>query len=122
MLVNYQRTHRHIDELKSRVTKKLKIQEHSSNEDEHAEQQTEDPFRSLRSFHEKQRMGRQGGNQQCLSVSSHSTLEGAVGGAEPNYPKPQRMNKKTRQPNEGSPTQNQVPHQVRKEQESTPSR
>ena len=30
----------------------------TQNGDEHAEPQTEDPFRSLRSFHEKQRMGR----------------------------------------------------------------
>ena len=54
------------------------------NRDEHAEPQTEDPFRSLRRFHEKQRMGRQGENPQHQSVSSHSTLEGAVGGDEPN--------------------------------------
>ena len=63
--------------------------------DEHSEPQTEDPFRSLRSFHDKQHMGRQGENPQHPSVSSHSTLAGAVGGDEPNYPKPQRMNKKT---------------------------
>ena len=67
----------------------------TQNEDEHAEPQIEDPFRSLRSFHEKQRMGRQGENPQHQSVSSHLTLEGAVGGDEPNYSKPQRMNKKT---------------------------
>ena len=63
-------------------------------------------------------MGRQGENPKRPSVSSHSTLEGAVGGAEPNYPKPQRTNKKTRQPNIGNPIQNKVPHQVRKEQEA----
>ena len=62
--------------------------------DEHAEPQTEDPFRSLRSFHEKQCMGRQGENPQHPLVSSHSTLEGAVGGDEPNYPRPQRVNNK----------------------------
>ena len=72
----------------------------------------------MRSFYEKQCMGRQGENPQHPSVSSHSTLEGAVGGDEPNYPKPQRMNKKTRQTNVGNPTQSQVSHQVRKEQEA----
>ena len=90
----------------------------TQNGDEHAEKQTEDPFRSLRSFHEKQRMGRQGENPQHPSVSSHSTLEGAVGVDEPNYPKPQRTNKRTRQTNVGNPTQNQVPYQARKEQEA----
>ena len=34
------------------------------------------------------------------------------------YPKPQRTNKKTRQTNVGNPTQSQIPHQVRKEQEA----
>ena len=34
------------------MTKKLKIQEHKMG-DEHAEPQTGDPFRSLRSFYEK---------------------------------------------------------------------
>ena len=56
-------------------------------------QQTEDPFRTLRSFHEKQRVERQGGDQPRVSVSSHSTLEGAVG-VETQYPKPQRQTKK----------------------------
>ena len=58
------------------------------------EQQTEDPFRTLRSFHEKQRVDRQGGDQPRMSVSSHSTMEGAVGGVETQYPKPQRQTKK----------------------------
>ena len=58
------------------------------------EQQTEDPFRSLRSFHEKQRVECQGENPPRTSVSSHSTLEGAVGGVGTNYPKPQRVIKK----------------------------
>ena len=69
------------------MTEKLKIQEHK-NGDEHAGSQSEDPFRTLKSFHEKQRMGRQGENPQHPSVSSHSTLEGAVGGNEPDNPKP----------------------------------
>ena len=90
----------------------------TQNGDEHAEPQTEDPFRSLRSFHEKQCMGRQGENPQHLLVSSHSTLEGAVGGDDPNYPRPQRVNKKNRQTNVGNPTQSQVSYQVRKEQEA----
>ena len=45
-----------------------------------SEQQADDPFRTLRSFHEKQREERQGENQPRMSTSSHSTLEGAVGG------------------------------------------
>ena len=93
----------------------------TQNGDEHAEPQTEDPFRSLRSFHEKQRMERQGENPQHPLVSSHSTLEGAVGGDEPNYPRSQRVNKKNRQTNVGNPTQSQVPYQVRKEQEAPQS-
>ena len=63
-------------------------------------------------------MGRQGENPQHLLVSSHSTLEGAVGGDEPNCPRPQRVNKKNRQTNVGNPTQSQVPYQVQKEQEA----
>ena len=58
------------------------------------EQQSEDPFRTLRSFHEKQRVERQGENPPRMSVSSHSMLKGAVGGAEAQYPKPQRVTKK----------------------------
>ena len=50
-----------------------------------SEQQTEDPFRTLQSFHEKQRGERQGGEQPRMSVSSHSTMEGAVGGAVGKY-------------------------------------
>ena len=90
----------------------------TQNGDEHAEPQTEDPFRSLRNFHEKQCMGQQGENPQHPLVSSHLTLEGAVGGDEPNYPRSQRVNKKNRQTNVGNPTQSQVPYQVRKEQEA----
>ena len=89
----------------------------TQNGDEHAESQSEEQFRTLRSFHEKQHMGRQGENPQHPSVSSHSTLEGAVGGNEPDNPKPQRTNKRTRQNNVGNPIQNQVPYQVQKERE-----
>ena len=88
------------------------------NGDEHGEPQTEDPFRSLRSFHEKQCIGRQGENSQHPLVLSHSTLEGAVGADQPNYPRPQRANRKNQQTNVGNPTQSQVPYQVRKEQEA----
>ena len=72
-----------------------------------SEQQTEDPFRTLRSFHEKQRVERQVGNQPRMSVSSHSTIEGAVGGAETQYPKPQRQTKKHQ--NQGNPRQMMPP-------------
>ena len=58
------------------------------------EQQTEDLFRTLRSFHEKQRGERQGNNIHHTSVTLHSTFEGAVGGVGVNHPKPQRLTKK----------------------------
>ena len=58
------------------------------------EQQTEDPFRTLRSFHEKQRGERQWENTHHTSVTLHSTFEGAVGGVGVNHPKPQRVTKK----------------------------
>ena len=63
----------------------------------------EDPFRMLRSFHEKQRIEHQEGNPARMSVSSHSMLEGAVGGVETQYLKPQRQTKK-HQP-QGKPPQ-----------------
>ena len=67
------------------------------------EQQAEDPFRTLRSFHEKQRGERQQNNTHHTSVTLHSihvtlvlhsTFEGAVGGVGVNHPKPQRLTKK----------------------------
>ena len=58
------------------------------------EQQVEDPFRTLRSFHEKQRVERQGGDQPRTSISSQSTVEGATGGVGMQCPKPQRLTKK----------------------------
>ena len=58
------------------------------------EQQADDPFRTLRSFHEKQREERQGEDQPRTSVTSHSTLEGAVGGTVTQHPKPQRQTQK----------------------------
>ena len=57
------------------------------------EQQNEDPFRTLRSFHEKQRGERQWENSHHTSVTLHSIFEGAVGGVGMN-PKPQRVTKK----------------------------
>ena len=73
------------------------------------EQQTDDPYRTLRSFHEKQRVERQGDDQPRMSVSSHSTLEGAVGGAVTQYPKPQRQTQKNQ--NQGSSQQRMPKHQ-----------
>ena len=61
------------------------------------EPQTEDPFRTLRSFHEKQRGERQQNDTHHTSVSLHSTFEGAVGGVGVDHPKPQRMTKKHQQ-------------------------
>ena len=57
------------------------------------EQQNEDPFRTLRSFHKRQRGERQWENSHHTSVTLHSIVEGAVGGAGMN-PKPQRVTKK----------------------------
>ena len=57
-------------------------------------QQVEDPFRTLRSFHEKQRLERQGENQPRTSTSSQSTLEGAAGTTSVQNPKTQRITKK----------------------------
>ena len=50
-------------------------------------------------------------------MSSQSTLGGAVGEAKQNYPKTQRTNTKIREPNVVNTYQNQLPHQVWKEQE-----
>ena len=58
------------------------------------EQQAEDPLRTLRSFHEKQRGERQQNDTHHTSVTLHSTFEGAVGGVRVDRPKPQRMTKK----------------------------
>ena len=89
-----------------------------------SEQQADDPFRTLRSFHEKQREERQGENQPRTSTSSHSTLEGAAGGTVLQHPKPQRQTHKnqnqgkfqqkiTQQQGNNQPSQNnfyQGPH------------
>ena len=59
------------------------------------EQQVEDPFRTLRSFHEKQRGERQQNNTHQITL--HSTFEGAVGGVGADQPKPQRVTKRHQQ-------------------------
>ena len=77
------------------------------------EQQTEDPFRTLRSFHEKQRVERQWENTHHTSVSLHSTFEGAVGGVGVNHPKPQRVTKKHQpqdQPQTAMQSQQEINH------------
>ena len=77
------------------------------------EQETEDPFRTLRSFHEKQREERQGEDRARTSVTSHSTLEGAVGGTVTQYPKPQRHTQKNQ-------TQRDSQYKTVKYQENNP--
>ena len=57
----------------------------------------EDPFRTLRSFHEKQRGERQQNNTHQTSITLHSTFEGAVGGVGADQPKPQRVTKRHQQ-------------------------
>ena len=106
-------TDRRVEESRDQGTSILQIQR----ENEQAEQ-TEDPFRSVRSFHEKQRKEKLEENRQLSSVSSQSTPEGAVGGAKENYPKPQRMNTRMRQTDVSDINQKQVPHKFRKEQET----
>ena len=94
-------------------------------------QPPEDPFRTLRSFHEKQRMERQEENTRHTSATSQSTLEGAVGGVGAHLPKPQRVTKKHHpqgqqyhnspegvtqsQPNGTFPNQQHVVNQVQQE-------
>ena len=61
------------------------------------EQQAEDPFRTLRSFHEKQRGERQQNDTHQTSITLHSMFEGAVGGVRADQPKPQRITKRHQQ-------------------------
>ena len=61
------------------------------------EQQTEDPFRTLRSFHEKQRGDRQQNDTHQTSITLHSMFEGAAGGVRTDQPKPQRITKRHQQ-------------------------
>ena len=82
----------HNDRLPTQTTTQRRVEEsHAS--PLFREQQTEDPFRTLRSFHEKQRGERQWENTHHTSVTLHSIFEGAVGGVGAN-PKPQRVTKK----------------------------
>ena len=61
------------------------------------DQQAEDPFRTLRSFHEKQRGERQQNDTHQTSITLHSMFEGAVGGVRTDQPKPQRITKRHQQ-------------------------
>ena len=61
------------------------------------EPQSEDPFRMLRSFREKQRGERQQNNTHHTVVSLHSTFQGATGGVGIDHPKPQRITKRHQQ-------------------------
>ena len=71
------------------------------------EQQAEDLFRTLRSFHEKQRGERQQNNTHHTVVSLHSTFEGAIGGVGVDHPKPQRITKKHQQQDQPRTMQSQ---------------
>ena len=84
------------NELPTQTTTQRRIEE-SHTSSIFREPQPEDPFRTLRSFHEKQRGEWQQSNTHHTLVSLHSTLEGAVGGVGVDHPKPQRMTKKHQQ-------------------------
>ena len=84
------------NELPTQTTTHRRIEE-SHTSSIFREPQSEDPFRTLRSFHEKQRGERQQNNTHHTLVSLHSTFEGAVGGVGVDHPKPQRMTKKHQQ-------------------------
>ena len=84
------------NELPTQTTAQRRIEE-SHTSSIFREPQPEDPFRTLRSFHEKQRGERQQSNTHHTLASLHSTLEGAVGGVGVDHPKPQRMTKKHQQ-------------------------
>ena len=84
------------NELPMQTTTQRRIEE-SHTSSIFREPQPEDPFRTLRSFHKKQRGEWQQSNTHHTLVSLHSTLEGAVGGVRVDHPKPQRMTKKHQQ-------------------------
>ena len=73
-------------ELPTQTTTQRRIEE-SHTSSIFREPQVEDPFRTLRSFHEKQRGEWQKNNTHHTLVSLHSTFEGAVGGAGVDHPK-----------------------------------
>ena len=79
-------------QLPMQTTQRQIEQSHSSST--FREQQTEDPFRTLRSFHEKQRGERQQNDTHQASITLHSMYEGAVGGVGTDQPKPQRVTKR----------------------------
>ena len=82
-------------QLPTQTTQRRIEQLHSSST--FREQQTEDPFRTLRSFHEKQRGERQQNDTHQASITLHSMYEGAVGGVGTDQPKPQRVTKRHQQ-------------------------
>ena len=84
------------NELPTQTTTQRRIEE-SHTSSIFREPQSEDPFRTLRSFHKKQRGEQQQSNTHHTLASLHSTLEGAVGGVGVDHPKPQRMTKKHQQ-------------------------
>ena len=84
------------NELPTQTTTQRRIEE-SHTSAIFREPQAEDPFRTLRSFHEKQRGERQQNNTHHTLVSLHSKFEGAVGGVGVDQPKPQRTTRKHQQ-------------------------
>ena len=83
----------HDDQSSTQATTQRQVEE-SHTSSLFREQQAEDPFRTLRSFHEKQRGERQWENTHHTSVTLHSMFEGAIGGVGVNHLKPQRVTKK----------------------------
>ena len=102
----------HNDRLSTQATTQRRVEE-SHTSFLLREQQTEDPFRTLRSFHEKQRGECQWENIHHTSVTLHSMFEGAAGGVGVNYPKPQRLTKKHQpqdQPHTATQSQQEINH------------
>ena len=103
------------NELPTQTTTHRRIEE-SHTSSIFREPQSEDPFRTLRSFHEKQRGERQQNNTHHTLVSLHSTFEGAVGGVGVDHPKPQRMTKKHQQHDQPRTMQSQENYPRRDDQ------
>ena len=81
------------NELPTQTTTQRRIEE-SHTSSIFREPQSEDPFRTLRSFHEKQRGERRQNSTHHTGVSLQSTFEGATGGVGVDHPKPQRITKR----------------------------
>ena len=94
------------NELPTQTTTQRRIEE-SHTSSIFREPQSEDPFRTLRSFHEKQRGERQQNSTHHTGVSLHSTFEGATGGVGVDHPKPQRITKKHQQQDQPRTMQSQ---------------